>query len=682
MRHQFGIGAVRGLDRHRRHRHLFVADRGAVSRAAMVPHHAQHVVAVLLEAGEGAELGRHFRRGGVGNAGHDRGQRGADRAAGIGIIRNARRHQETADIGVAETQRAEFVGEPGDFLRRELRHQHRDFQHHGPQPHRVLITLDVELLGHLVAEGEQVERGEVAGGVVEEHVFRARIAGADLARGRAGVPVVDRGVVLQAGIGAGPGGVADLLPQGARLQGLGDLAGLAPGQVPVAVGFDRAQEFVGDAHRIVGVLAGDGEIGLRIPVGVVDREIDIGIALLGELDHALDVIVGDVHAPRRLDLAAQRRVLVRIEAVVVGAFAIHAGLQDRLEMLLVDPGAGDQRSNLLLLLHLPVDILLDIGMVGIDHHHLGGAARGAAGLDRARGAVADLQKRHQAGRFASARQLFAFAAQAREVRAGTGAVFEQARLAHPQIHDAAFIHQVVVDALDEAGMRLRVFVGGFRLGQFAGLEVDIEMALRGTVDAIGPVQAGVEPLRRVRRAHLHRQHVAQFVEEGLRVVLGVEIAALPAPIGPGAGQAIEYLLGGMLADIALALGEFFEHDSVGDRAPDEGGDGILLEFFQPCGHPGLAEILLRQHVGGDLRPEVRHLDIVEPEHDGAVGILDLAGGQAECDLRVGRLTVLGVAPLDLHCSSAPFVDRCTLAPALFRGAGLSSACAVRPVSLL
>ena len=145
----------------------------------------------------------------------------------------------------------------------------------------MLVARDVELLGLLVAEREQVHRRQIAGGVVEEHVLRARVRADDRARRRAGVPVVDGGVELQARVGAGPGGVADLLPQVAGLQGLGDLAGLgAPGQVPVAVGFDGFQELVGDAHGVVGVLAGDGQIGLAVPVGVVDREVDVGVALL------------------------------------------------------------------------------------------------------------------------------------------------------------------------------------------------------------------------------------------------------------------------------------------------------------------------------------------------------------------------------------------------------------------
>ena len=233
------------------------------------------------------------------------------------------------------------------------------------------------------------------------------------------------------------------LPELARLQRLGDLLVGAADQIPVAVGFDRAQEIVLQRDRVVGVLAGDGEIGFRIPVGVVDREVDLLVALPGELDHALDVVVGHQRAARELDLAAQRRVLFGVEAVVARAFAIDAGLQHGLEVLLVDLGAGDERRDLLLLLHLPVDIGLDIGMIGVDHDHLGRAARGAAGLDRAGGAVADLEEAHQAGRAAAAGQPFAFAAQAREVRAGAGAVFEQARLAHPEVHDAALVDEVV-----------------------------------------------------------------------------------------------------------------------------------------------------------------------------------------------------------------------------------------------
>src|SRR5207344_1979654 len=100
-----------------------------------------------------------------------------------------------------------------------------------------------------------------------------------------------------------------------------------------------------------------------------------------------------------------------------------------------------------------------------------------AGLDRTRGAVADLEEAHQARGPSAAGKLFAFAAQPREVRAGAGAVFEQAGFTHPQVHDAALVDEVVLDTLDEAGVRLRMLVGRFGFRQLAGLPVHVITAL-------------------------------------------------------------------------------------------------------------------------------------------------------------------------------------------------------------
>ena len=331
-----------------------------------------------------------------------------------------------------------------------------------------------------------------------------------------------------------------------------------------------------------------------------------------------------------------------------GPFAIDAGLDDRLEVALDHLGAGDHRGDLLLLLDLPIDEGLDVGMVDVDDDHLGGAARRAARLDRAGGAVADLEEAHQAGRAAAARQLLVLAAQPGEIRAGAGAVFEQARLAHPQIHDAALVDEVVGDRLDEAGVRLRVLVGRLGLGQLAALVVDVIMALPRPIDAVGPVQAGVEPLRRIGRGHLSRQHEARLVEIGLSVGFRVEIAALPAPIGPGAGEPVEHLLGRGLRAIALGLGQRLESFRIGNRPPQKRRRAVLFHALQARRHAGLAEILLRQHVGGDLAPAGRHFELVEREHHRAVGVADLALGRLERDRRVGRLRRLRVPPLDMH----------------------------------
>ena len=119
----------------------------------------------------------------------------------------------------------------------------------------MLVGFDVEPFRGGRIEGDEVGGGEVARRVVQEHVFRARIGGADVAGRLAGVPVVHGGVEVQAGIGRGPGGVADLFPELAGLQRLCDLLVGAADQIPVAVGFDSAEEVVLQRDRVVGVLA-------------------------------------------------------------------------------------------------------------------------------------------------------------------------------------------------------------------------------------------------------------------------------------------------------------------------------------------------------------------------------------------------------------------------------------------
>ena len=124
------VGAVGVVERHRGHAQALVVDELALGGPAVVADDAEHRLGVGGVAGEGAELARHLGGGGVGSAGHDRGQRAAERAALGRVVAVAHGHQEAADVGVAEAEGAEAVGELGDARARELRHQHGDFEGH------------------------------------------------------------------------------------------------------------------------------------------------------------------------------------------------------------------------------------------------------------------------------------------------------------------------------------------------------------------------------------------------------------------------------------------------------------------------------------------------------------------------------------------------------------------------
>ena len=141
--------------------------------------------------------------------------------------------------------------------------------------------------------------------------------------------------------------------------------------------------------------------------------------------------------------------------------------------------AGHQGRDLLLLDDLPVDELLDIGVIEIENDHLGRPACRPARLDRAGGPVADLEEAHQAARLAAAGERFAAPAEIGEIRAGPGAVLEDAGLADPQIHDPALIDEIVLDRLDKASVRGRMFVGRGRADHLA----------RGRIDAVVPLRA-------------------------------------------------------------------------------------------------------------------------------------------------------------------------------------------------
>ena len=100
--HRIVPGGSRGVVQIGRH----VARVDVAQRVAVLAHHAEERLAVLLVAGERpAVVARDPRRLRVGLAGHQRGQRRRVVAAAVAVVGQAARHQERAQVRVAQAQR-------------------------------------------------------------------------------------------------------------------------------------------------------------------------------------------------------------------------------------------------------------------------------------------------------------------------------------------------------------------------------------------------------------------------------------------------------------------------------------------------------------------------------------------------------------------------------------------------
>ena len=82
-----------------------------LERRAVLAHDAQERLAVLLVAGERtAVIARDLRRLRVRRAVHQRGDRRRVVAAGVAVVGQAARHQQRAEVGVAEAERTDRRG--------------------------------------------------------------------------------------------------------------------------------------------------------------------------------------------------------------------------------------------------------------------------------------------------------------------------------------------------------------------------------------------------------------------------------------------------------------------------------------------------------------------------------------------------------------------------------------------
>ena len=136
------------------------------------PQERRAVLVVLEEraavvAGDDARLA-------VGLAVHDRGQGGREVAALVGVVGQAAAHEQRAEVRVAQAERPELVRVLLDLRRRVRGVVDEDLLGGERQARRVAVVLDIEL-AVLADELHEVEAGQVAGRVVEEHVLGARV---------------------------------------------------------------------------------------------------------------------------------------------------------------------------------------------------------------------------------------------------------------------------------------------------------------------------------------------------------------------------------------------------------------------------------------------------------------------------------------------------------------------------
>ena len=259
-----------------------------LDRIAVHLHDVEHRLTVAREALEGPDGRGELGARSVGGAMEDRRDRAAEAPAGVAVVGEAVGHEQAAEVRVAEAERPEEVAILRDPLRRVAGVIDEDLLGDEEDSAGRRESLHVEVAVWL-AELHQVDAGEVAGRVVQEHVLGARIRGVDPARIRAGVPAVDRGVVLHAGIAALPGALGHAAHHFAGLEARAGLRGIGhPTRGPGVVAVGGLHEVVGEADGEIRVLEEDRAVGLAVEVGVVASLLDEDAGLLFLLRLALD----------------------------------------------------------------------------------------------------------------------------------------------------------------------------------------------------------------------------------------------------------------------------------------------------------------------------------------------------------------------------------------------------------
>ena len=158
------------------------------------------------------------------------------------IVRDALSHEHGPQIGVPQPEGPELIALFGDRPAGERRHQDADLQGRSSRAERHGENAQVQTGRLRRKKLRQIERGEIAGRIVEKHVFRTGVRCVDPAVFRAGMPLIDGRVVLRPRIGTNPGRPSDPVPQIPRLDGLADFPVDSTFELPIAVCLQARQK--------------------------------------------------------------------------------------------------------------------------------------------------------------------------------------------------------------------------------------------------------------------------------------------------------------------------------------------------------------------------------------------------------------------------------------------------------
>ena len=225
--------------------------------------------------------------------GHDGGDGTGERTAFVGIIGQAVAHAERTEVRKAEAERAEDVGIFRDVLGRITRIIHENFLRRDINAHGGFEAFNVELVVGAL-ELHQVQRSEIARGVIDENVFAAGVRGVDRLGAFARVPLLDRAVVLDARVAADVRAFGDFVEQHAGVLFLERLVAFDGFRPPFLASKRGFKKFVTGAHGKIFVLIHHTTIGIavvRTVVTLFDQCPRLLFFLLLGINEFLDVTV-------------------------------------------------------------------------------------------------------------------------------------------------------------------------------------------------------------------------------------------------------------------------------------------------------------------------------------------------------------------------------------------------------